>query len=903
MVADELLHLLTAHQAALLLGVHPNTLRRWEKQGKIPVLRVGPRGARRYSRQAVLHLIESYKARTRDVQQMLVDVARAITSSLDLHIVAQTVVDAAVQIVGSDRCAIYLLDPERELLQPLVGVDIHDPQSVAQLFYPNPIPLNAAPVIDWAVEHPELIVIDDTETHPLSNPELFRLFNTRTVINVGLRDPDGHVFGMMPFVWTGQPHTVSDDEQFYARSIAAMAELALSNARLFAQIEQERARALAISEVVLGINSGNQLHEALTRAINSFVKHLAADEGAIWLTDQSGACIVGAAETRLHGLTRLGAVLSIAGSPNIAYAVEHKHPLFVPYADALGEERQWFESLAVQASLFVPLLMQDRLVGMAFVNYLHTPPQLRSDDLRFVGLLAAQCAIAIERVQLSEAAFTRAAELEATFEALTVSIIISDRSGHLLKANPATEQILGLGPQVPDLPERIARLNIRQLDGTPLQVEQSPTARALRGETVTNMELVFQHPHGEERLLLCSSAPIYDSQGAVRAAVIAIRDVTAVVMLRRQNIELADSLQRKVAELEAVISQMGEGIIITDREGRIVLVNPYAAALHGVTRLDILPDAYSDTYHLFRLDGTPYPSRELPLSRAVLYGETITNAEWRIRHPDGSEVIAQGSATPIVDANGERLGAVLVLRDITARRQLEAEKEHFLSIVSHELRTPLTTIKGLNDLAQRRLARAADPNDILPRLQGVSHQVRRMESMINDLLDIRRLETGELGLMRVESDFVPLVIGACERAQAMTAEHTIEVVVATPQPLMLSVDEGRIEQVLNNLLSNAIKYSPDGGKIVLELTSVDNYAELRVRDQGIGIPEADRARLFQRFYRGSNVTSNGFSGLGIGLALSFQLAARHGGMLMVESTSAQGSTFLLRLPLLPSHGD
>jgi PAS domain S-box-containing protein len=903
LVADELPHFLTAHQAASLIGVQPDTLHRWEQQGKIPALRVGPRGARRYSKQALLRLIELNKARTRNVQQMLVDVARAIASSLDLNTVAQTVVDAAVRIVGSDRCAIYLLDLERDLLQPLVGIDVHDPQSVEQLFYPNPIPLDAAPLIRWALEHPEPIVIDDTEIHPLSNPEMFRLFNTRTLINVGLRGPDGRVFGMMPFIWVGQPHAVSDDEQFYARSIAAMAELSLSNARLFAQIEQERARAMAISEIVLGVNSRNQLNEVLTRAINSLVEQLAADEGAIWLTDQSGTHIVGAAETRLHGPTRLGAVVSIAGSPNIARAVEHKHPLLVPYADALGEERQWFESLEVQASLFVPLLMQDHLVGMAFVNYLRTIPHLRPDDLRFAGLLAAQCAIAIERVQLLEAASTRAAELEAIFEALTVSIIISDRAGQLLRANAATERILGLGPQVPDLLTRIARLNIRHIDGTPLQVEQSPTARALRGETVTNMELVFQHPSGEERLLLCSSAPIYDSRGAVRAAVVAIRDVTDVGAMRRQNIELADSLQRKVAELEAVITQMGEGIIITDHKGRIVLVNDCAAALHGVAQLDIAPDEYSNTYHLFRLDGTPYPSLELPLSRAVLYGETVTNAEWRIRRPDGSEIIAQGSATPIVDATGERLGAVLVLRDITARHQLEAEKEQFLSVVSHELRTPLTTIKGLNDLAQRRLVRGADPNDVLQRLQGVSHQVRRMEGMINDLLDIRRLETGELPLMRVHSDFVALVVEAYERARAMTEAHTIKLIVDAPQPLMMFVDEGRIEQVLNNLLSNAIKYSPDGGEIVLELTCVDRYAELRVRDQGVGIPEVDRERLFQRFYRGSNVTSSVFSGLGIGLALSLQLAVSHGGTLMVESTGAQGSTFLLRLPLLRYSSD
>jgi signal transduction histidine kinase len=240
---------------------------------------------------------------------------------------------------------------------------------------------------------------------------------------------------------------------------------------------------------------------------------------------------------------------------------------------------------------------------------------------------------------------------------------------------------------------------------------------------------------------------------------------------------------------------------------------------------------------------------------------------------------------------------VLLLHDVTERRQVEAEKDQFLSVVSHELKTPLTTIKGLNDLASRRIKRGAPTPKVLENLQGVAHQVQRMEALIGDLLDIRRLETGTLPLVLASIDLTVVVSEACERAQSMTDRHTLRVEADRTQPLLVEADRGRIEQVLDNLLSNAIKYSPNGGTITLHLARVADQAVLRVHDEGIGIPEAGREHLFERFYRGANVQASQYGGLGIGLALSHEILNRHGGTLVLEATSARGSTFRISLPL------
>lgn len=757
-VAEYLPEVLTIRQAAALLGVHPETLRRWDAQGKLVARRMGPRGARRYAKQDVLRLAHDHEDRMRDAQRIVVDVARTITGSLDLYAIARTVVDAAVRIVQSERCAIYLVDDAQAMFVPLLGVDVHDPAS-EPLFYAHPVPVDAMPLGRLALKQAEPLVIDDTETHPLSNPAVFRIFNTRTMIAVSMRGGEGRAFGLMTFGWTAQPHLVREDEIFFARSLGALAEVALSNARLFAQREQERARATAIAAVMRDVNSGSDLSDTLTRTISSLVDQLKADEGAIWLMDDIGVNIVGAVETRTHGPTRIGAALSLADSPDVAAVFAQQQPRLVPAAAARGAEQLWFQSLDVQASLFVPLMAQGRVLGMAFVNFLDTIPQLAAADLQFAGVLAAQCALAIERVQLLTTASTRA------------------------------------------------------------------------------------------------------------------------------------------AELEAVISQMNEGLIMVDRAGRIVLVNQYAAALYGVPEAATDPARFDPQHCAYRLDGTPIPPTDLPVYRAALYGETASDVECVVRRPDGSQSIVSGSASPIVGADGQRLGAVVILQDVTARRRIEAEKDQFLSIVSHELKTPLTTIKGLNELAVRRLTRGVDGAVVLPNLHGVARQVGRMEGLIADVLDIGRLQRGVLPLTCQPVDYVLLVRDAAVRAQATTDRHHIQTAINVAGPLLVYGDQGRLEQVLDNLLSNAIKYSPNGGTIRLELYRTHDQAILRIHDQGIGIPEAGRERLFERFYRGANVEASSYSGLGIGLALSRELVQQHGGTLLLEQTSETGSTFKLCLPL------
>jgi signal transduction histidine kinase/HAMP domain-containing protein len=230
-------------------------------------------------------------------------------------------------------------------------------------------------------------------------------------------------------------------------------------------------------------------------------------------------------------------------------------------------------------------------------------------------------------------------------------------------------------------------------------------------------------------------------------------------------------------------------------------------------------------------------------------------------------------------------------------------REEFLSIASHELRTPLTTVKGYVQLLARRLRRDAPSSE--PSVQLVDQlelQVGRLEALISDLLDVSHLHQGRLNLRPEPVDLHALaseVLARFSQAPELTDRH--QLALAAPQPVRGVWDASRLDQVLTNLISNALKYSPEGGEVRVSITATDAWAEIAVSDQGIGIPPAEQAKLFQPFARGETARQR-FAGTGLGLYISAQIVERHGGTLTVQSEPGVGSIFTVRLPRAATAG-
>lgn len=229
-------------------------------------------------------------------------------------------------------------------------------------------------------------------------------------------------------------------------------------------------------------------------------------------------------------------------------------------------------------------------------------------------------------------------------------------------------------------------------------------------------------------------------------------------------------------------------------------------------------------------------------------------------------------------------------------------RDHLLSMVSHDLKNPLGAIKGYAQLLQRVLKRSvlAENEQVVMLLNRVNSTVNKMTAQVNELLDIAHLQLGQpIELALNDVDLVALVSQVVSEQQATTQKHALHLT-STQQILPISLDSARLERVLANLLANAIKYSPDSPKVDItidrEATAEGDYAVVRIRDYGIGIPETDLPYIFEQFRRATNVIGS-FQGSGIGLANAYQIITRHGGTISTQSKEGQGSTFTIRLPL------
>lgn len=374
-------------------------------------------------------------------------------------------------------------------------------------------------------------------------------------------------------------------------------------------------------------------------------------------------------------------------------------------------------------------------------------------------------------------------------------------------------------------------------------------------------------------------------------------DVTERLRAEAERDRLLAEASAQAAEREATLGQIIDGIVIADAQGSITFLNDAGKRILGTDEIGVPLEQHAATYFTYRPDGTAFPTEELPLSRAILRGETVVNDEVRIRRPGTREIVLSSSATPLVAEDGSKLGAVATFRDVTAERELEREKEDFLAAAAHDLKTPLTTIKGVAQLLERRAQRAGSlpAEEIQRQIERIDTTASKMNALIGTLLDLTRLELNHpLDLVLSPADLVAIVrqvVGV----QRFSDRHRV-IVRAAEEHLHGEWDVARLERVVANLVTNAVKYSPAGGDVYIDLGRDGECAVLSVTDSGLGVPAEDLPRIFERFFRARNVIDE-VAGAGIGLAACKRIVEQHGGELVVESEEGVGSTFTVRLPL------
>ncbi|MBK0380593.1 PAS domain-containing protein [Mucilaginibacter segetis] len=395
-------------------------------------------------------------------------------------------------------------------------------------------------------------------------------------------------------------------------------------------------------------------------------------------------------------------------------------------------------------------------------------------------------------------------------------------------------------------------------------------------------------------------SPIKDEKGNVNYFIGVQNDITrrkkAELELRSNNElmerrieERTQSLKESEDYLASIVQTVRESLIVLDKDFRVLSVNEHFLKVFKVNKEE------TEGKMLYDLGNRQW---DIPLLRELLENILPTNnpvEEFEVEHdfPHIGKKLMLLNAHRIELEGQFKDRILLAIEDITDRREIERRKDDFLSIASHELKTPLTTIKGYVQMMQRIIPKDAEEK-FRSLLNKTSVYIERLNHLIAELLDVSKIQTGNIELHKEVFDFDKMVHETVEHIQSATKTH--QIVVKGSATNSFSGDESNIIQVVNNLLSNAIKYSPDEKEVVVYLSKVSDYLKLSVTDFGMGISMENQKRIFERFYRVGEIQQQ-FPGMGIGLYVCEQVIKNHGGSLWVESEPGKGSTFSFTLPL------
>lgn len=366
----------------------------------------------------------------------------------------------------------------------------------------------------------------------------------------------------------------------------------------------------------------------------------------------------------------------------------------------------------------------------------------------------------------------------------------------------------------------------------------------------------------------------------------------AIIDQNRRNEELAWKKYKKIVnekkQTEAVIRSIAEGLVVVDAQGKVMMMNPAAEKLLGASRKEKVGKALVD---------------DLKEEQLVSFVKGLPDSDEKeielVSPQDETKKVLRASTAVIENENGQTIGMVSVLSDITKQKELDSLKSNFVANVTHELRTPLVALdKSLSLMLDGEAGQLSQTQEQF--LSIAQRNLKRLSILINDLLDLSKLEAGKMEVKLQPASINNVIQEAMDtlddwaKTKSITLEKSIED--AIPE---IEIDADRINQVLNNLVGNAIKFTPTGGKIILEarLSDSKRSLEVSVQDTGIGIASEDLSKIFSKFYQCGERMISDVNGTGIGLSIAKEIVELHGGKIWAESEVNKGTKFIFALPL------
>lgn len=509
---------------------------------------------------------------------------------------------------------------------------------------------------------------------------------------------------------------------------------------------------------------------------------------------------------------------------------------------------------------------------------------MRIGPYRTVSNVIAGVVVAFSDITEIKKAQETQRTLAAIVESSSDAIVGRDLKGNVTSWNTGAEKVFGFGAR-----EAIGKPITLIIPSDKLEEFRQLEQQVLHGDSVTNVDTERVRKDGQRISVSKTMSPVCDEKGEISGISVIYRDISDK---KRAEVE--------IARLAAIVKFSNDAIVSKTLTGIVTSWNEAAAEMFGYTAHEIVGKSIRLVIPEDRL-----PEEDMILG-SIARGESIRHYETVRRRKDGKLIDVSVSVSPIKNGGGKIIGAAKIARDITLQKKTEAAlrealrvRDEFLSIASHELKTPLTSLNLQAQIRRRRLQVGDEAAFSLEKLQkqfeSDERQISRIARLVDDMLDITRINTGKLAIVPEPVILDELVRDVAERFREQLRQIGSTLELDIRSPVHGHWDRFRIEQVVANLINNAIKYGA-GKPILVRVESDDRQATLTFQDEGIGIAKEDQGRIFERFERA--VSLNEVTGLGLGLYIVKEILEAHGGSIRVESELGKGSRFIVTLPLI-----
>lgn len=871
--------------------------------------------------------LQAETARRLRETEALLAISRTASATLDVQEALRRICRELVFLVGADTGAAYLLDESSARLMPCAGY--HVPKEMMETFLANPIPLGGQGFHHevWGSRRP--VFSDDVAADPRFGFELFQRFRHQSGLVLPLL-LDETVAGAFYFAWWTTRKVFTERELELAESVAAQVTMVLRHARLFERADREWRQLQVLYEISRALAAAQDAEQILSLLVNEATGLLGVEAAGIRLVEgdelvvkaRTDSAVPLLSRLRLQGNEGLSGAVVTSGRP-VAVADIAEDGRF-DTADREGARRHGFH-----ACLGVPLQIHGRVIGSLNV-YAKIRRTFTPEDISLLSALGDHASLAIHKARLYEE--TRAQKEEATklygvtahlattldvdsvldqIVTKTIDLLGCDASGVYvhdeareglafrrgLHLDPILTRDLVLKPgegvagrafqerRPVSTVDRLADPTLRYAPGAARLIASAPRAYlavpiGVRDEMLGVLVSYFFEPHrfSEKEVQLLSS-------------------LAAHAAIAMDNARHYGEVKLQQSRLAQIFDATSDGMLLVAPDGRVETANRRAGDLLALKATDLVGNALTEVLAWHRAEGRDYERMFTALRPLVDGPEQGTEGDLELR---ALKRILHWVSQPTKDSAGEPCGFTLTFHDVTHEREVSQMKSDFVSFVTHQLRTPLAGIRWMLELAAQE---PGIPGEAASYVQDAREAAQRLIQLVNDLLDVSRLEQGKLTVAARPVDLGALTREVLAEIAGLAQEkrHRVSLHGDAAGPRVIA-DPQLLRQVLVNLVSNAIKYTPEGGAVEIALERDPDGLRWSVRDNGIGIPLSSQARLFEKFYRAENVGALETEGTGLGLYLVRLIMEQLGGRVWCESEGNTGTTFHFTLPLAETAG-